>query len=123
LRLAIISIIRRSTMGLLDGVLGGVVGAGVTQIVTGVIERHGGVAGLVSQFEKQGLGSIVQSWVGTGANQPISAAQVQQVVGSDALAQLAAKFGLQPADFAQRLAQVLPQAVDKLTPDGVIPKA
>jgi uncharacterized protein YidB (DUF937 family) len=108
-------------MGLLDGVLGGVVGAGVTHMVAGVIERNGGVAGLVSQFEKQGLGGIVQSWVGTGANQAITPEQIQKVLGSDAVAQMAAKFGLNPQDFAQRLAQVLPQAVDQMTPGGVIP--
>ena len=110
-------------MGLLDGLLGGVVGAEVTNLVSGFIEHHGGVQGLVSQFEQQGMGPTIQSWIGTGPNQAISAEQLQKVIGSDALTQLAAKFGINPQDMLQKVAQALPAAVDKLTPDGVIPKA
>jgi uncharacterized protein YidB (DUF937 family) len=106
-------------MGLLDGVLGGVVGA----LVTDVLQKHGGVQGVVNQFESQGFGPTVRSWVGTGANQPISAEQVHQALGSDLIQQLAAKSGLSVPELTQKLAQVLPQAVDKLTPDGVVPKS
>ena len=55
-------------MGLLNGVIGGVVGAGMVSVISGVIEKHGGVQGIVNQFEKNGLGETVKSWVGTGAN-------------------------------------------------------
>ena len=110
-------------MGLLDGVLGGVVGAGLTHAISGYIEKNGGLQGVVAQFEKHGLGDTVKSWIGTGANAPISADQVRAVVGSDLLQQLSAKTGLSVGDLAQKLAQVLPQAVDKMTPDGVMPKA
>jgi len=110
-------------MGLFDGLLGGVVGAEVTNLVTGVIQSHGGVQGLVAQFEKQGLGGVVGSWVGTGANQPISADQLHQVLGSDMVTQMAQKFGLNPQDLLQKLAANLPQAVDKLTPGGVVSKS
>jgi uncharacterized protein YidB (DUF937 family) len=106
-------------MGLLDGVLGGVVGA----LVTDVLQKHGGVQGVVNQFESQGFGPTVRSWVGTGPNQPISAEQVHQALGPDLIQQLAAKSGLSVPELTQKLAQVLPQAVDKLTPDGVIPKS
>ena len=70
-----------------------------------------------------GLGETVKSWVGTGSNLPISPDQVQRVLGPDLLQQLAAKSGLSVQDLAQRLSQVLPQAVDHLTPDGAIPKS
>jgi len=110
-------------MGLLDGILGGVVGAGAASLVSGLIERHGGVSGLVAQFEQQGLGGIVQSWVGTGANQPISPGQLQQVLGSDTVSHLAEKFGINQQDLLQKLAQALPQAIDKVTPGGVVPKS
>ena len=106
-------------MGLLDGVLGGVVGA----LVTDVLQKHGGVQGVVNQFESQGFGPTVRSWVGTGPNQPISAEQVHQALGPDLIQQLAAKSGLSVPELTRKLAQVLPQAVDKLTPDGVIPKS
>lgn len=108
-------------MGFLDGVLGGVVGAELTSIVGGVIERHGGVAGLAAQFQQQGLGHIVQSWIGPGGNLPITTEQIHQILGSDTVNQLAVKFGLNPQDLAQKLAQLLPQAVDKMTPAGVVP--
>ena len=55
-------------MGLLDGLLGGVVGAEMATVVNGFIERHGGVQGIVAQMEQQGLGNTVKSWVGPGAN-------------------------------------------------------
>ncbi len=110
-------------MGMLDGVLGGVVGAGLTSVISSAIEKHGGLPGLVAQFEKQGLGGVVQSWIGTGANQPVSADQLNKVLGSDTVNQLAAKFGLDPQELVKKLSQLLPQTVDKMTPDGVIPKA
>jgi uncharacterized protein YidB (DUF937 family) len=110
-------------MGLFDGVLGGIVGASMVSVVNGIIEQHGGLQGVVSEFEKNGLGPTVKSWVGTGPNQPISPADVHQVLGPDLLQQLAAKSGLSVQDLAQKLSQVLPQAVDHLTPDGAIPKA
>jgi len=106
-------------MGLFDGVMGGVVGA----LVTDVLQKHGGVQGVVQQFESQGLGPTVRSWVGTGPNQPISAEQLHQVLGSDLVQQLAAKTGLSVPELTQKLAHVLPQAVDRMTPEGVIPKA
>ena len=110
-------------MGLLDGVLGGVVGASMVSVVNGILEQHGGLQGVVDQFEKQGLGATMKSWVGTGGNLPISADQVHQVLGSDLVQQLAAKTGLSVPELTAKLAQILPQAVDKLTPNGVVPQA
>ncbi len=110
-------------MGLLDGLLGGIVGAEMATVVNGLIQKHGGLQGLVSEFEKKGLGATVKSWVGTGPNQAISPDQVHQALGADTIAQMAAKFGLSPQDLSQKLSQILPKAVDSLTPDGTIPKA
>jgi uncharacterized protein YidB (DUF937 family) len=109
-------------MGLFDGVLGGVVGAGMVSVVNNILEQHGGVQGIVNEFEKNGLGATVSSWVGTGPNQPVSSADVHRVLGSGLLQQLAAKSGLSVQELAEKLSQVLPQAVDRMTPDGTIPK-
>jgi uncharacterized protein YidB (DUF937 family) len=109
-------------MGLFDGILGGVVGAEMATVVNGLIERHGGVQGIVAQLEQQGLGGTVRSWVGTGANQPITAEQIHQAFGSDAVKQLAAKVGMTPEELAAKLSSILPQAIDKLTPGGVVAK-
>ena len=110
-------------MGLFDGVLGGVVGAGMVSVVNNIIEKHGGVQGIVNEFEKNGLGPTVRSWVGTGPNEPVAPADVHRVLGPELLQQLSAKTGMSVQDLAEKLAQVLPQAVDRLTPDGTIPKA
>jgi uncharacterized protein YidB (DUF937 family) len=109
-------------MGLFDGVLGGLVGAEMAMVVNGLIEKHGGIQGIVAQLEQQGLGGTVRSWVGTGANQPITADQIHQAFGSETVNQLAARVGMSPEDLAAKLSAVLPQAIDKLTPDGVAAK-
>jgi uncharacterized protein YidB (DUF937 family) len=109
-------------MGLFDGVLGGIVGAGMATVVNGILERHGGVQGVVGEFERNGFGQTVRSWVGTGPNDPISAGDIQRVLGPDLLQKLSEKSGLSQQDLADKLSQVLPRAVDHLTPDGVIPK-
>ena len=108
-------------MGLLDGLIGGAVGAEMATAVNGFIEHHGGVQGIVSQMEQQGLGNTVRSWVQTGANAPISPEQLQTVFGNDKIVQLAGRFGMTPQDFAQKVSQVLPSVIDKLTPNGVVP--
>ncbi len=84
-------------MGMLDGILGGVVGAEMATVVNGLIQKHGGVQGIVAQLEQQGLGGTVK--------------------------EMAAKIGLSPDVLAAKLSQVLPQAIDKLTPGGAVPKA
>jgi uncharacterized protein YidB (DUF937 family) len=110
-------------MGMLDGLLGGIVGAGMVSVVNSIVEQHGGLQGVVSKFERNGLGATVKSWVGTGPNQPISPDEVQKALGPDLLQQLSEKSGLSVQDLAQKLSHVLPQAVDKLTPNGAVPKA
>ena len=110
-------------MGLLDGFLSGFVGGEMTTLVAGYIERHGGLSTLISQFEEQGLGAVVHSWVGNGPNQPISPDQLQQVLGSTAVRQWAANLGVDQQLLLQKLAQILPQAVDRMTPAGVVPRS
>jgi uncharacterized protein YidB (DUF937 family) len=110
-------------MGLLDGLLGGAAGAEVVSVVNSLIEKHGGVQGIIAQLEQQGLGNTVKSWVGTGANQAISPDQVHQAFGTDTITAMAAKVGLSPQDLAAKLSAFLPQAIDKLTPGGTVGKA
>jgi uncharacterized protein YidB (DUF937 family) len=109
-------------VGLLDGVLGGLVGGGLASVINGLIADQGGISGLVSKFESGGLGSVAQSWVGTGPNAAVTGNQLQSVLGSDLIQQLAAKTGMSPQDLAHKLAEVLPAVVDSMTPGGVIPK-
>jgi uncharacterized protein YidB (DUF937 family) len=110
-------------MSFLDGLLGGVVGAELTHLVSGFIQQQGGLPALVTRFEQQGMGGVVQSWIGTGTNLPITPDQLHQVLGSDMVTHLAAKLGISPQQLTQKLSQILPPTVDKMTPDGVIVKA
>lgn len=110
-------------MGLLDQ-LGGMLGQGGGSDAIGaignLIEQHGGLDGLVQQLQNGGLSDIVASWVGTGANLPVSADALQQALGSDRIGQIAASLGLSTDQAAGSLAQWLPQVVDQLTPNGSI---
>jgi uncharacterized protein YidB (DUF937 family) len=110
-------------MGMLDGLLGGAAGAELVSLISGLIEKHGGVQGIVAHLQQQGLRETVQSWVQPGDNLPISATQVHQVFDAQTLQELAGKAGLSLPEAAHELAALLPQAIDKLTPGGVIPKA
>jgi uncharacterized protein YidB (DUF937 family) len=109
------------SMGLFDGVLGGIVGAGMVSVVGDIIEKHGGLNGVVNQFQRQGFGDTIKSWVGTGQNMPISPDDLHQALGPETMNQLAAKLGMTPQELAAKLSTELPQAIDKLTPQGVVP--
>ena len=109
-------------MGMFDGILGGIVGAEMATVVNHLIEKHGGVSGIVSELQQKGLGETVKSWVGIGANQPVSADQLHQALGAGTISQLAAKMGINPQELLAKLTQALPTAIDKLTPGGVLPK-
>ncbi len=108
-------------MGLLDGILGGVIGAEALSLVKDYVEKHGGIQGVVSEFEKTGLGQQVKSWVSTGPNLPITAEQIQKAIGSEKVKELAAKFGIPADKVADLLAKHLPTAIDKATPEGKLP--
>jgi uncharacterized protein YidB (DUF937 family) len=84
--------------------------------------EFGGLQGLIAKFQQAGMGDAVASWVGTGANQPISGAQLSDALGSDTLSGLAGQFGVNPDDLAGQLSSVLPGLVDKLTPNGQVPE-
>jgi uncharacterized protein YidB (DUF937 family) len=129
-------------MGILDTVLGvlksqasnnavsgnnAVPGAGgadhnLLESVIGMISdpQSGGLNGLIEKISAGGLGDQVASWVSTGQNLPVTAQQIQDVLGSSFVQGLAQKMGVNTADVAGSLASLLPQVVDKLTPDGQV---
>ena len=83
---------------------------------------YGGLAGLVQQFQQAGFGQQMGSWVSTGQNLPISADQLTKVFGGAQLQQMAQSAGMDAGQFESQLAELLPQMVDKLTPEGQLPK-
>lgn len=131
-------------MGLLDAVLGGALGgpsqprggddggAMLMQIVAALLANRqgggagaagglGGLAGLAEQFQRGGLGDVMNSWIGTGQNQPISPDQLGGVLGGDLLGELTQRTGLGQGDLLDQLSQILPPMVDRATPEGRIP--
>ncbi|MDX9758328.1 MAG: YidB family protein [Bacteroidota bacterium] len=111
-------------MGLLDNIVGAISGGGkdnnMMDAIGGLL-GGGGIGSLVENFTKGGLGDMIGSWIGTGSNLPISAEQIQSVLGSDQVKAIAGKLGISPEEASNKLASVLPDVVDKLTPDGKIP--
>ena len=113
-------------MGLLDSVAGAVLGkvmggnAGIAGMAMEMFNQHGGIGGVLDKFKAGGLGDAAASWVGKGENIPVSADQISSVLGSGAIAEMAAKFGIDPATLSAQIAQHLPTVVDKMTPNGAV---
>src|SRR5262245_20791313 len=102
-------------MSILDHLVGAVSGGGPAAAVGELLNQHeGGLGGLVQAFESQGLGGIAKSWISNGANLPVSAEQVQAVLGSGPVAAVAQKLGVDPQEAAGHIASLLPQLVDHL---------
>jgi len=81
----------------------------------------GGLGGLLSQFQQSGLGDVVKSWIGPGQNQPISPNQLGSALGPQIIKVLAQKTGMSEQEISAHLSQILPIAIDKLTPNGRLP--
>ena len=117
-------------MGLLDSVMGAVTGqvqqsGGLGNILGGLLANNselGGLGGLVEKFQQNGMGDIVNSWIGHGENLPISADQIASAFGSGPLADIASQLGIDPAQASGQLAHMLPGLIDKLTPHGAVPE-
>lgn len=110
--------------GLLGQLTGGGGGGGNTDHAAVDAAAPGGVGPLQQILEQAGLGEQVRSWIGNGQNLPVSGEQITQALGgSGALSQLASTFGLNENEIASQLAEVLPDAVNHLTPQGTLPNA
>jgi len=108
--------------GLLGGAGGNTGAGGVGAVLGGVLSGGtGGLGSLLDQFQRAGFGEQVSSWVGGGQNLPISPAAIAQVFGGDALAQVAQQAGVSEAEASEGLSQLLPEVVDRVTPDGQLP--
>lgn len=82
----------------------------------------GGLQGIMTQLNQNGMGQQVQSWIGNGQNQPISGNDIQQAVDPAKLQQLAQQQGMTTDEFSSHVAQALPDMVDQATPGGMVPQ-
>ena len=83
---------------------------------------HGGLHGILDRFSDQGMAEEVTSWISVGENLPITAMQVQKAIGKPALNEIAHEFDLPAKEVADKLAKYLPTVVDRLTPNGKVPR-
>ena len=81
----------------------------------------GGLSSLVERFQQNGHGDVINSWIGSGQNQPIAPDQLHQALGPDAVNNLSRLTGVSGQDLVAELSRVLPGIVDKLTPQGRVP--
>lgn len=120
-------------MGFLDGLVSNALGGGGLGSLLGTEGQHGGLVqavlgsqggldGLLQRLQTGGLAGAVNSWIGTGANQPVTGQDVHAALPGDLLSELAGRAGIDPSQVTSGLAQVLPNLVDKLSPQGVLPE-
>lgn len=101
------------------GGLGELLGGGQAPAAGGGL--GGALGGLLDQLQRGGLGQAANSWIAPGQNQSISGAELESVFGSDLFLRIAAQHGVDPHEAAHQLSQVLPDVVDRLTPNGQLP--
>jgi uncharacterized protein YidB (DUF937 family) len=80
-----------------------------------------GLGGLIRQFQQKGLGDTIDTWINTGANKDVSSGQVSEALGRDVVDDLSRRTGLSRDEVVAELARMLPNVVDRLTPDGRLP--
>lgn len=120
-------------MGLLDSVIGALSGArasaGSGDMLTAVLQmladdRDGpGLEGLRERFVVGGMTEVFESWISRGRNLPIDSEDLQRVLGSEVVDDIAQQLGMSTGHTAERLAQMLPYVIDKLTPHGRVPES
>ena len=113
-------------VGGLGGMLGGLASSPIGGALAGAAAGtavSGGLGSLLDQFRNAGHGAAADSWVSNGENHPISADQINSVIGQGKIADIAAQAGVSPDQMSQLLAQALPTLIHKLTPDGQLPQA
>jgi uncharacterized protein YidB (DUF937 family) len=94
------------------------------QIAAAMLNNNGpfgGLQGLTQQFQQAGFGSHMNSWISTGQNMPISPDQLSQILGSGRMQEMAQQAGMDPQSMSGQLSQLLPQMIDRLTPQGSVP--
>ena len=113
-------------MGLFDSVAGAVLGklggdkGAMVQVAMDLFDQNGGLAGVLEKFKTGGLAEQADSWVSKGENLSISAEQVTQVLGSGTISNISNKLGLSQDEISAKIAEYLPQVIDKMTPDGEV---
>ena len=87
-----------------------------------MLQQNGGLEGILGKFRQSGLSHQADSWVSTGQNMSISADQLQNVFGASTIRELASRLGVSEQQAGSEMAQVLPEVINRLTPEGQVPE-
>jgi uncharacterized protein YidB (DUF937 family) len=108
-------------MSWLKAIVGGAIGAEALTLIKNYVDKQGGLDAVVKDFQTIGFKKKVDSWISTGTNESISAVEVGQAIGVEKLKKLAEATGVDFDKARDLLAEYLPIAIDKATPDGKLP--
>lgn len=108
-------------MSWLKAIVGGAIGAEALTLIKDYVEKEGGLDAVVKKFQQGGYKKQVESWISTGQNEAISAIEVGQAVGIEKIKKLAEAAGVDVNKARDLLAEYLPVAIDKATPEGKLP--
>ncbi|MFM2434459.1 MAG: hypothetical protein RL063_438 [Pseudomonadota bacterium] len=115
-------------MGLFDNLAGAMLTkmagdqASMAKAALDILNQLGGLSGVLDKLNAQGLPEQVASWIGPGDNLAISAEQITALIGQAKIVAMAQKFAISPDELSSNIAENLPKLVDKLTPNGLVPK-
>jgi len=108
-------------MSWLKTIAGGVIGAEALSLIKQYVEKEGGLDAVVNNFQNGGFKRQVDSWISTGSNKAISSIEVGQAIGIEKIKKLAESAGVDVHKARDLLAEYLPIAIDKATPEGKLP--
>ena len=118
---------QQSAANPLDSILGSLAGGNQQQTgnllaaAMSMLQQNGGLGGVLDMLRTSGLGAQADSWVGTGANMAVSGDQLHQVFGGSALGNIASQLGMPQGQANSAMAQILPELINQLTPNGQLP--
>ena len=120
--MGILSVLKKLVAGNAGSVLGGLGGNQLSAVATALIGVGGAkLPALVSGFQSAGLGHLVDTWIGKGANHAVTGEQVKSVVDPAAISEVATKLGVSEQEAATKVSGFLPELINKLTPNGSMP--
>jgi uncharacterized protein YidB (DUF937 family) len=108
-------------MGLFNGLMRSIASAGVLALVAKLVNDHGGLEGMANTLKEKGLADAVHSWIGTGANDPVTPQQMQSAIGTEKMDELARQSGMTRDQVSSELSNALPEVMNRLTPQGKLP--
>jgi uncharacterized protein YidB (DUF937 family) len=85
------------------------------------VQRNGGIGAMLERFQNKGLSQQAASWVSTGANEELQPQAVNELMGADELSRMSQQLGVSQEEVSSGMAQILPEMMNQLTPEGGVP--